>query len=97
MSSRYCVRLELFEEAACAGSSKEWTEGEAAWARSRSSASARLALKPLYAMCANCPVRLACEEWARADKYSGVAAGMLWVNGRPSAGVRVPRRLSKAS
>lgn len=87
----------VFRDAACAGRANLWSEGEAAWARARSAAVAYEVLKPLFSLCSVCPVRLECEEWAAAEHYSGVAAGMVWRNGRPMGHVRVRRRTPQAS
>lgn len=83
--------------AACAGKALMWSEHEAQWARARGGESAYRALKPLYALCSICPLREPCADWAAADGYSGVAAGMLWSSGEPLGHVRVRRRLSDAS
>ena len=39
-------------------------------------------------LCEGCPVLQVCGQWARAEGYTGFAAGTTWVNGR--AGVALP-------
>ena len=46
-------------------------------------ASAEEAAAEVLALCVDCPVRAGCFEWARADSYTGLAAGLAWAGGVP--------------
>lgn len=39
------------------------------------------AARPLLEVCGTCPVRQSCREWAELDDYTGVAGGVVLVNG----------------
>lgn len=40
---------------------------------------------PAAAVCVDCPVKAVCRQWAAADHYTGIAAGLVFVDGSPHA------------
>jgi hypothetical protein len=85
-------------EAACKNQSAFWNAQEAVHGAAETQAAARVAAWPLVEVCHGCPVVQLCAEWASVDRYTGIAAGAAWVNGRqrPLHWVRrqAPRRLA---
>lgn len=67
--------------AACKGSAW-WKSCEIDYEQAETVVEARAAALPVIEMCGSCPVRDLCEVWAATEKYSGLAAGHAWVNGR---------------
>ncbi len=68
--------------AACKAMSAWWVSCEIEHAAARSVVEARAAAMQVVELCGECPVRDLCETWAFTEKYSGLAAGHAWVNGR---------------
>lgn len=70
--------------ARCAGEAVLWSRAEAEHRRATSTADARDATAPALEMCVGCPLMRSgeCHEIASAEKYSGLAAGAVYVNGR---------------
>lgn len=68
-------------DAACAGRSDLWNDGEERVQRARVWDTQLSAAQPLLACCSRCPVQDVCRVWAVADRYTGVAGGQLWVEG----------------
>lgn len=75
--------------AACRSESSSWwvsCEREYSWAETP--VEARAASRDAMELCRGCPVRELCEVWAAAERYTGLAAGHAWLEGR----IRDPRR-----
>lgn len=68
--------------AACKDQKMLWNDVEAAVEAATSQDEKEQAAAPARELCLSCPVLEACEEWARIDKYTGVAAGQVWRNGK---------------
>lgn len=68
--------------AACKGESAWWTSCENDFETAQTVAVARAASAGAVEMCSRCPVVDLCELWAFSGKYSGLAAGHAWVDGR---------------
>jgi hypothetical protein len=73
--------------AACAGRAELWNAGEAQL-RACSGPDRDGPAVAIMRLCEGCPVLQVCGQWARAEGYTGFAAGTTWVNGR--AGVALP-------
>jgi hypothetical protein len=77
-----------------------WREQEAAHAAARTAEAAAEAARPALELCNGCPGRRACADWARLDKYTGLADGAVYVNGErkpPDTIIRTGTARSKAS
>lgn len=72
---------EMDGQARCKGQSAVWLSLEMDHEAARTQAEARAAALPAVRMCADCPVRDLCEEWAVHERYTGLAAGLAWVQG----------------
>jgi len=70
----------LLTEGACQSSLREWSAAEQRAAERHGPGDRQVAEALL--LCAGCPVQDLCAEWARLDKYSGLAAGQLWDDGK---------------
>jgi hypothetical protein len=69
--------------ARCKTESRLWQKAEAGVSQATSGAAAAEAAAPALALCAVCTMSDACEEWARMDRYTGLAAGRWWFRGTP--------------
>lgn len=79
-------------DAACGDQGQWWSEQEAAHAAATRAAAAGEASAPALALCADCPARSACAELAELNRYTGLAAGTVYVNGErrsPSTVIRI--------
>lgn len=81
----------------CRFDARLWLAGEQAHANAPSPAAARDAAAPLVALCAQCPVCRMCGQWAIVDRYTGIAAGWAWKNGRPRSVRVIPVRRGKSA
>ena len=77
------LAFSLLDENNCGGVPRKWKAAEARHAASTKIASAEEAAAEVLALCVDCPVRSRCFEWARADSYTGLAAGLAWAGGVP--------------
>ncbi len=68
--------------ARCKSEPRLWSQAEAGWRRASTNAEAALAAAPAFALCSECPISDACAEWARTDRYTGLAAGLSWTRGK---------------
>ncbi|MGF0118803.1 hypothetical protein ACQFYA_21120 [Promicromonospora sp. Marseille-Q5078] len=88
-------------EPACKYERDLWNAQEAAHATATTQAQAIEAAKPLLRVCADCPALAACNAWARADFYTGIAAGAAWQEGdrQPAHWVpgHPPKKMRKAA
>lgn len=66
---------------ACRSSWLTWTAAEARAASRQGINQPEVATA--LGMCSECPVRRVCADWARLDRYTGLAAGRLWQDGQP--------------
>lgn len=70
--------------AACKGQAELWNEVEGAVEQAGSRVAEHEAASPARRVCLmQCPMVEACEQWARIDRYTGVAAGQVFRNGKP--------------
>jgi len=77
-------------DAACKEKRDLWNAGEATMEATEDRAEALAAAEPLLEVCwSGCLVRDACREWARIDRYTGVAGGEVVHNGKSAL---APRR-----
>lgn len=76
--------------AECKDEGELWTKQEAKHAAARTQTAALRAAKPLLKFCSECPVVQACETWARLDRYTGIAAGQAWEDGKATPSAWVP-------
>lgn len=67
----------------CGAHLQEWTRLEHDFA-SLGRCEQRDRLKTVHAICGPCPALEECAAWAREDKYSGFAAGDLYLSGSTS-------------
>lgn len=81
-ASRAQALVDALEGARCAGMGEVWNEGEA-FLRKSGSVTATGPAAAMGAACRACVVVEACSGWARAEEYTGWAAGVTWVGGRP--------------
>ena len=77
------LAFSLLDDNNCGGATKVWKAAEANHAASTKIAVAAEAAAGVLALCTDCPVRARCFEWARADSYTGLAAGLAWASGVP--------------
>ncbi len=77
------LAFSLLDDNNCGGAPRVWKAAEARHAASTKIASAEEAAAEVLALCVDCPVRARCFEWARADSYTGLAAGLAWAGGVP--------------
>lgn len=70
------------ENAACKDTGTWWTQQEAAHAAARTADDAADATRAAFALCSMCPDKGLCAARAEADRYTGLAAGQVWLNGR---------------
>lgn len=59
-----------------------WEQSAAEVFTTGSRAQARAALAEAQVFCGGCPIRVACEEQAASERYTGVAGGQIFVEGR---------------
>jgi hypothetical protein len=69
--------------ATCRGRRDFWNEHERAWSMQLKRRDAEEAAAPALALCDDCPVLEVCAAWAATDRYTGLAAGLMWRCGRP--------------
>ena len=82
---------------ACRGTAQLWTEQEQVHAEALTPRDAQEAARPLVAMCTDCRVEEDCAVWAQIDQYTGIAAGVAWVKGRPRPVHTIRGRVEEAS
>lgn len=68
---------------ACGQHTKQWLAAEVMHQSATTSADALTAAEDVLQMCAQCPVKDLCQQWAETDEYTGLAAGKAWVEGSP--------------
>lgn len=68
--------------AACKDQGSLWNEVEADVEGASTRAAEHRAAEPAFRVCDDCPMIAACERWAGMDRYTGVAAGQVWRNGK---------------
>jgi len=76
---------------ACDGQWKWWSEQEAMHARATTSAEAAAAAGPAMMLCSICPEQQRCARRAELDRYTGLAAGAAYCNGKRKSTHPVPR------
>ncbi len=82
----HCWRFLLdLDGAACKGKAQLWNAVEERLRLSKARQPWRIEdmARPAYQLCAVCPVLDACADWARAEGYTGIAAGRVWDGGTP--------------
>ncbi len=77
------LAFSLLDDNNCGGAPRMWKAAEAKHAASTKIAAAEKAAAEVLALCVECPVRARCFEWAHADSYTGLAAGLAWAGGVP--------------
>lgn len=84
--------------ARCKDHGADWDAGESVLqAAGDAPGDADWAVDPLLDICASCPIATECRTWAHLDRYTGVAAGAVMVNGRTQPNWRLRRTTSMAS
>lgn len=73
----------LATQGECTNSSTTWTQAEQRHQDATTHEQAQSAADQVLHLCHDCPVVATCTQWAQADRYSGLAAGMAWVDGQP--------------
>lgn len=68
--------------ASCRGKRDLWNNHERAYLEAASRCAAADAAEAALLLCDECPVADLCSAWAAVDKYTGLAGGAAWVNGR---------------
>lgn len=68
--------------AACHGRAQWWAMKEAEYAAARTARERSYVARPVFTLCAGCPVLLQCAEWAEVYRYTGLAAGAAYRDGR---------------
>jgi len=68
-----------------------WSEQEAAHAQTTTPGDARNATEPALALCEGCPAHELCRQRAELDRYTGLAAGAVYINGHRKPPTTVPR------
>lgn len=79
----------------CARPDTGWSDAEVRFAKAANAEEATAAAATALAFCGECLVRVECQRWAMADRYTGLASGMAWVRGRgfePTSTINQPRR-----
>lgn len=71
------------EDAACKGKGLWWSRQEATHAAASTSAEAESATVDAFEICAGCTQVDLCRQRAELDRYTGLAAGSVFLNGRP--------------
>lgn len=67
----------------CAQHGTVWGQAEKDHATAKTRETALAAARPALELCRTCPLAQACHLWAIADHYTGLAAGIAWVDGEP--------------
>lgn len=67
----------------CATSGTGWNQAEQQYLVAKNAEEAAQASGMVLGMCAGCPVIDECAQWARTDRYTGLAAGQSWIRGKP--------------
>lgn len=67
----------------CVNYPKLWNDCETAHLNATKARAAQQAAELAFQLCQDCPVRDRCQEWATVDRYTGLAAGQVWVDGQP--------------
>ena len=78
--------------AACGGRGTWWSQIERVHAATSVASDARAVAKPAMELCASCPVMTACDQLARVNHYTGLAAGMAWKSGNSRNVGQVPEQ-----
>ena len=81
-------------DAACAGRGHWWSEQEAAHARASTPARAAAAGAAALTVCGGCSEVRRCAQRAAVDRYTGLAAGAVYVHGVRRGPATVLRRPS---
>jgi len=68
--------------ASCRGQRDLWNTHERAYLEAESRDAAAEAAEGALLLCDECAVLDRCAAWAAVDKYTGLASGAAWVNGR---------------
>jgi len=76
--------------AACRGMKHLWDTQEQLHTQASDQAEAEQAAAPLLRVCSWCPITAECRAWARADSYTGIAAGTAWSDGKERSPHWVP-------
>lgn len=76
----------------CKGMGTYWAHQEAQWMNAKTKADAQRACQELLSVCDGCPVRSLCARWAQIERFTGVAGGLIWQNGRAYARAPLFRR-----
>lgn len=69
----------------------DWSQAEVAYRKAETVEEQHAAAAAVIWRCHECPVLDLCEEWAKADRYSGLAAGTAFSDGKEIGTLR-PRR-----
>lgn len=73
----------LIKNAACKDRGRWWSQQEATHAAADNSDTAAAATADAFAVCARCTQVDLCRQRAELDRYTGLAAGTVFLNGRP--------------
>lgn len=75
----------ITHQAACTGLAAWWSQLESAtnW-NGGSREPIDQAVAAIAPLCATCPALTQCAAWARAEGYTGLAAGTLYIDGQPT-------------
>ncbi len=71
----------VLSQAACAGRGVWWSRQEQLHAAASTPTAAARAADVALALCAQCPASRGCRELAVVDRYSGLSAGAVYING----------------
>lgn len=69
-------------QGACKGQSALWADSETRHLAATTKLAATDAAAPALDLCQDCPVVALCNQWATVDRYTGLAAGLAWTDGK---------------
>lgn len=72
----------LAQTPSCSGQGAAWTEAERRYELAQSAEQAAEIASSVLHQCHDCPALSLCEQWAKVDRYTGLAAGHAWRDGR---------------
>ncbi len=76
------LAVHLAWNGACREDRQLWGVAERDHASATTKWTARVAAAPAVELCAGCPVLTVCANWAETDRYTGLAAGTAWIDGK---------------
>lgn len=71
------------DDGACKELTTTWSQWEKSYSGAGNAAGRAVVLREANAICGVCPITTECADLAQLIRYTGIAAGRAYVNGRP--------------